>query len=294
MRLASRARTLPGPTSTKRVAPAACRAVKVSRQRTGRIRAPASSSRTSSNGRADAHEKTVKRGSPSSTSSSAARNGPDRRGHRGRVERPRDRQPDDALAELAGERLGAVEVLAVARRARSVRARCRWPRSGSPPRRGSRPRPRRPRPARSSSRGRRPRPSGGRAAPPARARPRSPARLRPPARRARRASARRRRPGAVSAASPRQPAIEAQKIAGCWKRVLSSTRAKGSSPTSSRQRSSRSGQRCTTRSRISGVWLPWPGNSSARFVLDLTPTPLSLRARFPDPRGRLPPSRGGT
>ena len=37
--------------------------------------------------------------------------------------------------------------------------------------------------------------------------------------------------GAPSQAA--QPAIEAQKIAGCWKRVLSSTRGKGSSPTSS-------------------------------------------------------------
>ena len=101
------------------------------------------------------------------------------------------------------------------------------------PRRPARPRPRRRRPARSSSRGRRPRPSAGRAARRARAR-RRPSST-PAAASA--ASSPSEWPaaaaGATSSARPRQPAIEAQKIAGCWKRVLSSTRAKGSSPTSS-------------------------------------------------------------
>ena len=78
--------------------------------------------------------------------------------------------------------------------------------------------------------------------------------------------------------SARQPAIEAQKMAGCWKRVLSSTRAKGSSPTSSRQRSSSSGPRCATRSRMSGVWDPCPGKSTAVGTTGTTP-PLPTRVR---------------
>src|SRR3954452_1497316 len=63
-----------------------------------------------------------------------------------------------------------------------------------------------------------------------------------------------------------QPAIEAQKIAGWAKRVDSSTRGKGSSPTSSMQRSSSSGSSRATSSRMSGVWEPWPGNSRAMSV----------------------------
>ena len=62
----------------------------------------------------------------------------------------------------------------------------------------------------------------------------------------------------------------AQKIAGWAKRVLSSTRANGSSPTSSVTRSSRSGARRATWSRISGVWLPWPGNSTAGAWVSVT------------------------
>ena len=74
MRLPRRASTLPGPTSTNSETPAAQRST-VSRQRTGRVSAAASSARTSANGSVVAHETTGKRGSCSSTASSAARNG---------------------------------------------------------------------------------------------------------------------------------------------------------------------------------------------------------------------------
>jgi hypothetical protein len=74
--------------------------------------------------------------------------------------------------------------------------------------------------------------------------------------------------GSMSSAS--QPATLAQKIAGCAKRVLSFTRANGSSPTSSQQRSSRSGARRATSSRMSDVWLPWPGKSAAGACVSVT------------------------
>ena len=193
IRFARRASTLPGPTSMKVFAPASCIAVKVSRQRTGRISARASSSRGSSNGFAVAQVNTVNSGSRNSVSSSACAERRDGRRHRGRVERAGDREADRALAELAGDLLGAVEAVAVAREhdlagrvvVRDGQARRR--------RRPASPRPRRRRRARSSSRGRRPRPSGGRAGRRARARRRRSARRRRRARRARRASGRRRR-----------------------------------------------------------------------------------------------------
>ena len=95
--------------------------------------------------------------------------------------------------------------------------------------------------ARASSRSRRPRPSAGRAG--RRARGRRRASSTPAAASA--AELAERVAGGQRAARRRsacQPAIEAQKIAGWAKRVDSSTRANGSSPTSSMQRSSRSGQ----------------------------------------------------
>ena len=121
------------------------------------------------------------------------------------------------------------------------------------------------------------------------------------------ASSRLRTPAATSAASSpsewpapadgcrsraSQPTTEAQKIAGCAKRVFSSTRAKGSSPTSSVTFSSSSGARWATRSRISGVWLPWPGKSAAGCVALLTPAPLRTGVRRPTLASALPPRWG--
>src|SRR4051812_44905754 len=122
------------------------------------------------------------------------------------------------------------------------------------------------------------------------------------------ASSRRRTPAATSAASSpserpaaaegcrssaSQPTTEAQKIAGCAKRVFSSTRAKGSSPTSSVTCSSRSGARWATRSRISGVWLPCPGKSAAGSVALLTPAPSPTSTPGHTLTARLPPGQGG-
>src|SRR4051794_6600484 len=59
------------------------------------------------------------------------------------------------------------------------------------------------------------------------------------------------------------PARLAQKIAGCWKRVPSSTRANGSSPTTSSARATRSGRTAWAAARMSSVWLPWPGKTTA-------------------------------
>ena len=73
----------------------------------------------------------------------------------------------------------------------------------------------------------------------------------------------------VLARSCSQPASAAQKIAGCAQRVPSPARSKRSSPTSLSASSSRSGRWRSTLSRMSGVWLPWPGNSSV--VMDEAP-----------------------
>src|SRR5207237_74682 len=65
----------------------------------------------------------------------------------------------------------------------------------------------------------------------------------------------------------------AQKIAGCWKAVLCSTRRNGSSPTSLMQRSSSAGSCASTAARMSAVWLPWPGKRIAvAIALTVTPT----------------------
>ena len=228
MRLARRASTLPGPTSTKRVAPASCSAVNVSRQRTGRTSAPARARRARrSNGCAEAQEKTVKRGSPSSTSSSAARNGATAGAMRRRVEGAGDRQADRALAELAapsprraskrvavaGEHDLAGRVVVGDGEAGGV-GDLRASSSSAPTRAIIEPRSsasaiRRPRRTTSSSA------SSTVSTPAAASAASSPSEWPAAA------------PGATSSARPRQPAIEAQKMAGCWKRVLSSTRANG-------------------------------------------------------------------
>src|SRR5215211_7815383 len=92
----------------------------------------------------------------------------------------------------------------------------------------------------------------------------------------------------------------AQKIAGWAKRVLSSTRGNGSSPTSSTTRSRRSGARRATWSRISGVWLPWPGNSTAGAWVSVTklthrtlggPHASSVSSHPPTPRVGGAPAR---
>ena len=90
-----------------------------------------------------------------------------------------------------------------------------------------------------------------------------------------------------------QPASDAQRIAGWAKRVDSSTRGNGSSPTSSSAASRRSGRTSATRSRMSGVWLPCPGNRTAGSVKSsITPGLPSAREPKSDP-ARYPPSRGG-
>ena len=217
-----RASTLPGPTSTKRGAPASCRASTVSRQRTGRVRAR----RRARRGRprtaaALAQEKTGKRGLVRSRPRRARRGTAATAGSIARrVERAGDVERQHAAAALAGDLLGLVERVARAgeddlagrvvvgdgdagglgdRRALVLGRRRR---------------------ARASCRRRRPRPSAGRAG-----------------RRARSASSRSSTPAAASAASsPSEwPAAAhgvagrarpsrrrlAQKIAGCAKRVFS-------------------------------------------------------------------------
>ncbi len=96
--------------------------------------------------------------------------------------------------------------------------------------------------------------------------------------------------GCRSSAS--QPTTDAQKMAGCAKRVFSSTRAKGSSPTSSVTFSSSSGARWATRSRISGVWLPCPGKSAAGCVALLTSAPSLTVVRGHTLLSALPPRWG--
>src|SRR5829696_3128802 len=88
----------------------------------------------------------------------------------------------------------------------------------------------------------------------------------------------------------------AQKIAGWAKRVLSSTRGNGSSPTRSVTRSRRSGARRARRSRISGVWLPWPGKSTAGAcgsVTKLTPPHPGRSTREFGEFSRANPPGGG-
>ena len=100
--------------------------------------------------------------------------------------------------------------------------------------------------------------------------------------------------GATSSPSPRQPAIEAQKMAGCWKRVLSSTRAKGSSPTSSSARSSSSWAALRDELAHVGRLAPLPREAAARFGLrGHRGTPLSARLRpFPVGGPAHPPAGG--
>ena len=89
--------------------------------------------------------------------------------------------------------------------------------------------------------------------------------------------------------SAHHPAIEAQKIAGWANLVPSSTRRKGSSPTIWIAWASRSGRTRATVSRMSGVWLPWPGNRIAVvIVVKLTPAPAGELHRV----GRFPPLGG--
>ena len=63
--------------------------------------------------------------------------------------------------------------------------------------------------------------------------------------------------------SASQPASDAQKIAGCAKRVLSSTRGERILADELDAALEQLGRARATRSRISGVWLPWPGNRTA-------------------------------
>ena len=218
----------------------------------GPVRALASSARTSVNGAALAQEKTGKAGSAISTSSSAARNGAAAGSIAGEWNAP-------ATSRRMTRVLRSFATASVASSASTGPDKTIWPGALSL----------------------------ATVTPPASAISRASSRLAPtrasieplrasPIRRPRRttsssASSRLSTPAATSAASspsewpaPKlgrrssasQPTTEAQKIAGCAKRVFSSTRAKGSSPTSSVTFSSSSGARWETRSRMSGVWLP--------------------------------------
>src|SRR3954471_12914614 len=288
MRFPIRASTLPGPTSTKEGAPASCMAMTVSRQRTGLVRAEASSSRTSVNGAALAPEKTVKAGSESSTSSSAARNGATAGSIAGEWNAP-------ATSRRMTRVPRSCATASVLSSASSAPERTTWPGALSlatvtPPS-----------PAMACA-------SSSVAPTSASIEPLRASPIRRPRRTtSSRASSRLSTPAATSAASSpsewpapalgcrssaSQPVTEAQKMAGCAKRVFSSTRAKGSSPTSSVTRSSRSGARWATSSRISGVWLPWPGKSAAGSVALLTPAPSPTRTSGHTLGDRLPPARG--
>src|SRR3954469_3285975 len=290
MRFPMRARTLPGPTFTKEGAPASCMAMTVSRQRTGLVRAVASSSRTSVNGAALAPEKTVNLGSESSTSSSAARNGATAGSMAGEWNAPATsrrmtRVPRSCAAASVLSRAsrlpdsttwpGALSLATVTPPSAAIAcaSSSEAPTSASiePLRASPIRRPRRTTSSRASSR---------LSTPAATSAASSPSEWPAPAL------------GCRSSAS--QPVTEAQKMAGCAKRVFSSTRAKGSSPTSSVTRSSRSGARWATRSRISGVWLAWPGKSAAGCValLTLAPSPTPMTGHTLP--GRLPPGQGVT
>ena len=94
--------------------------------------------------------------------------------------------------------------------------------------------------------------------------------------------------------SASQPAIEAQKIAGCAKRVLSSTRGERVLADELDAALEQVGRARATRSRMSGVWLPWPGNSramSVRVVIERHPE--SLCRASPSLGALAPPGQGG-
>ena len=248
-------------------APASSRASIVSRQRTGLVSAAASSARTSSNGLVEAQEKTGKRGSPIAVFASASRNGATAGSISGEwnapatlslsARRPWSRASSSASASAsrAPESTtwpGALSLAtvtpacaAISRASSSVA-----PTSASIEPVSSASAIRRPRRTTSSS-------ASSRSSTPAAASAASSPSEWPAA-----------TPGSRPSAS--QPVRLAQKIAGWAKRVLSSTRGNGSSPTSSMTRSSRSGARRATWSRISGVWLPWPGNSTAGAWVSVT------------------------
>ena len=193
-----------------------------------------------------------------------------RRGHHRRVKGAGHVELHRAQPELLGERGGARAGSPWRRRAPPAAASCRWRRSGrwhrrSPPRAPTRRRPA----ARACCRRRRPartRASAARAASPApgpRARPARPAATSAPS-----------SPSewpAISASTglpiAAQPARLAQKIAGWAKFVPSSARGNGSSPTTCTASSSSSGRTRATVSRMSAVWLPWPGKRIAVGVL---------------------------
>ena len=240
-----RARTLPGPASTKSLG-----AGRVHREE-GLAPAHGAGQR---GGELGAHVGRTARRSSTSRRGSAARRARPRRARRGTARRP---AAIDGRVERAGDGRAASRACRTrARPPRPRRSSSRSPESTTWPGAlslatvrpaasaiAARRRRRRRRAARASSRvvvglGHQPAAQHDEA----RARRRASGRRRRRARRARRASGRRRIAGSTSRRRV-QPATEAQKMAGCAKRVLSSTRSKGSSPTSSMTRSSRSGQR---------------------------------------------------
>ena len=182
-----RASVLPGPASTNRRTPIACRASSVSRQRTGRTSAAASWSRIrSAVAPKSVGEDARKHGRLRRLDLDLAERlaeGLHRRLHRRGVEGTAHRELDRAQAVGLRGLLRSRRAPRAARRPRAGSGRCRWRRRcRRPSRRRGRGRRRRAAPA-SRRAGRRRRPaSGGREAPPSGRRRRGQSRRRPPAR----------------------------------------------------------------------------------------------------------------
>ena len=128
MRLPRRASTLPGPTSTKRRAPASCMASTVSRQRTGRVKTSASSARTS--------VERLRRWRDEKTGNARLVRARSRRARRGTARRPAPSLGEwnapatssgsDAAAALAARPPRPLRARRAGRRGRPGRGRCRW------------------------------------------------------------------------------------------------------------------------------------------------------------------------
>ena len=293
-------RTRPGPLSTNRRAPSSWSASSVSRQRTGRVRPSSSRLRMSSNGRAgQAGEHDLARRSQVHLGQRRAEGRLGER-HRGRVEGPADGEAHRAQALLTG----------FARREVQLRAA-----------------------AREHDLGRRivvgdgeamaPGDLGGRALGLPEHREHAAVAIcagglvhEPPAqhhqaegvglaqavrghqcRELAERVARRRAPPRDARGAPTRPGSRRTPPAGC-SACRRRARSKGSSPTSACARSIRSGRWRSTVSRMSRVWLPWPGKSravvwsvtGARFPTS-EPAPLD-RPSLPPAGGKFPPLGG--
>ena len=285
----------PGRPRRSGVAPASCRASIVSRQRTGlrqrggqlgadvrerlrasRRRRPGSAARAARPRRA--RRGTARRPAPCSASGTRRRRRAGARGGRGRGRPPRPR----ASLSRAPERTTWPGALSLATVTPACAAISRGLLVGRADEREHR------------AACRRPRPSAGRAA-----------------RRARSASSRSSTPAAASAASsPSEcpaatPGSRLERVpageAGAEDRGLGEAgalaRRAGTDPRPRARCSARAGRGATraTRSRISGVWLPWPGKSTAGAwvsVTKLTPSTLGCPRATSVSSGRQPPGWG--